>query len=201
MLLSDSLKLFVFNQLVYLLGWLRSMGVGCTRASEWQEAGWEGEEEKVPGGKEDGGEGEERKCVRQESWMQMGIYSLCARRQDGNEWASVTSISVDTNTHTHSETLPSFSSPMLIHASLETAAVLRITGINISTHKQPPTKYKHEHTHTHSDTQIRVSLLSWLMMSGSHFCHSYKKENLSYATHSFFLLFRSFTWVKNCPLI
>ena len=161
MLLSGCPKLFVFDCLVYLRGWLHSTGVGCTKS--WvngKRQGWEGEEEKVPRGegeqqKREGAErrgeerrgeerrGEERRACRGEkSWMQMGIYSLRTRRQDGNEWASVTSISVDTHTHTHtythtsSETLPSSSSPMLIHASLQTAAVPQITAINISTHKQ-----------------------------------------------------------------
>ncbi len=68
-----------------------------------------GEEEKVTGGEEEegvGGGGKERResVQGEKSWMQMGIYSLSARRQDGNEWASVTSISVDTHTHTHTHT-------------------------------------------------------------------------------------------------
>lgn len=81
-------------------------------------SGWEEEagrqRERGPGGDGEGKEGEgggggKERAPRAEErrWMRMmGVYSLRARRRDGNEWASVTSISVDTC----SETLLFFSS-------------------------------------------------------------------------------------------
>lgn len=83
------------------------MGVGCSGVNGNTQKEKE-RKRKLTGGEEEEGKErrEERKCAGEKSWMQMGIYSLRAHRQDGNEWASVTSISEHTHTRTHSPPLP-----------------------------------------------------------------------------------------------
>lgn len=166
MLLSDCLKLFVFDWLVYLPGWLHSMGVGCTRASEWEEAGWEGDEEKVPGGEEEGGGGV---CTVEELDADGDLFSPCT--QTRWKWVGVCDVNQFRHTHTQWDT------PLLFQSHANTCFTANnSSAADHSEHTQTTPHQTQTWANTRSNTQIRVSPPTWVMMSGCHLCQSHKNR-------------------------